>query len=701
MERHNIRAMHGREKGRFVSKSKYRWRQNVLASKKKAAPPAVSNVPDFEICGRRIVELKTLALNLWCIACDIPLSLRYVKSEQKFGLASVLDVKCVKCNKIYTIHTNKHLLNERLYHVNLKAATAMIDGGIGESQLNIILSALDIPSFSTATLKRNERIVGPAIESVARNSCREAIKVEKSLTVAASITPEAELSNNPEQSNDEENSITMAEVNQEESVKIVVSYDAGWQKRGTGRAYNSLSGQGSLIGHRSKLILGYAVRCKACAFCTRGHSRDDHDCRKNYEGSAKSMEPDMAVELIVHNQHLKDENVCVNVLIGDDDSSTIAAVRRESTTRIDKWSDLNHASKAMINALYGLKLPTKIIEYFSRCFTCAIKKNEGNPEAVKDALKNVVSHAFGSHERCGEWCRYSSMGEKYQHKGLPHGKPLSDPQLKSALTSVFTRFANNSDKLAPCGSSQGNESFNSTVASKAPKSKYYGASESLNFRVAASVCQKNIGVTYIEQIYKELNLSPSTVKFRESKENVRKRKIENLRTVEAKRRRLFHKKNRSSKMASVQRREGITYETDSGLNSVSGFIDESPYQADTSDHQDAKIVIFDLETTGLSKSSEICQIAAVHEKETFNAYIVPAGGMSSRAAEVTGLQIHGGEMFLNDQQVDTTPPQMAFKNFIAYLRSIGNSIILTAHNGFRILGQRNVLYRTLLKSKCV
>ncbi|XP_071637403.1 maternal protein exuperantia-like [Temnothorax longispinosus] len=136
-------------------------------------------------------------------------------------------------------------------------------------------------------------------------------------------------------------------------------------------------------------------------------------------------------------------------------------------------------------------------------------------------------------------------------------------------------------------------------------------------------------------------------------------------------------------MASVQRREVIMYDADSGLNSVSGFIDESPYQADTSDHQGARIVIFDLETTGLSKSAEICQIAAVHEKEIFNVYIVPAGGMSSRAAEVTGLQVHGGEMFLNDQQVDTTPPQMAFKNFIAYLRSIGNSIILTAHNGFR------------------
>lgn len=134
--------------------------------------------------------------------------------------------------------------------------------------------------------------------------------------------------------------------------------------------------------------------------------------------------------------------------------------------------------------------------------------------------------------------------------------------------------------------------------------------------------------------------------------------------------------------------------------------------ADISDHQDARIVIFDLETTGLSKSAEICQvrhyyrnnyeekclwlrfsyhfqIAAVHEDKIFNAYIVPTGAMSSRAAIVTGLQVHGGEMFLNDQQVDTTPPQTAFKNFIAYLRSIGNSIILAAHNGFRWIAENS------------
>ena len=107
------------------------------------------------------------------------------------------------------------------------------------------------------------------------------------------------------------------------------------------------------------------------------------------------MEPDMAVETVVNNKLLRDDNVRVSVLIGDDDSSTIAAVRREFTSKIEKWSDLNHTTKALNNALYGLHLPVKIIGYLSCCFSYALKQNQGDPIEVASAIKNVVSHVYG------------------------------------------------------------------------------------------------------------------------------------------------------------------------------------------------------------------------------------------------------------------------------------------------------------------
>lgn len=61
----------------------------------------------------------------------------------------------------------------------------MIDGGLGETETNGLLAALGLPTVSDKTLKKYERIVGPAIEKIAKNSCLEAIRVEKALTLDA------------------------------------------------------------------------------------------------------------------------------------------------------------------------------------------------------------------------------------------------------------------------------------------------------------------------------------------------------------------------------------------------------------------------------------------------------------------------------------------------------------------------------------
>ncbi|KAK7867363.1 hypothetical protein R5R35_008908 [Gryllus longicercus] len=66
----------------------------------------------------------------------------------------------------------------------------------------------------------------------------------------------------------------------------------------------------------------------------------------------------------------------------------------------------------------------------------------------------------------------------------------------------------NVEKLSPYGSSQRNESSNAVVASKAPKSRNYGTTESYDFR--AAIGQKNIGTSCISSVYKQLHLSPAS-----------------------------------------------------------------------------------------------------------------------------------------------------------------------------------------------
>ena len=75
-------------------------------------------------------------------------------------------------------------------------------------------------------------------------------------------------------------------------------YDMGWQKRGAGRAYDSKSGVGTLIGNRTGKICAFGVRSKDCRMCSyhmsKGDAPPEHDCSENWNGSSKAMEPDVA-----------------------------------------------------------------------------------------------------------------------------------------------------------------------------------------------------------------------------------------------------------------------------------------------------------------------------------------------------------------------------------------------------------------------
>ena len=66
------------------------------------------------------------------------------------------------------------------------------------------------------------------------------------------------------------------------------------------------------------------------------------------------------------------------------------------------------------------------------------------------------------------------------------------------------------NKLVHCANSQRNESLNSTIGSKNPKTRFYGGSESNDFRVACGVAQTNIGYDYIGKTLHVLNIEPGS-----------------------------------------------------------------------------------------------------------------------------------------------------------------------------------------------
>jgi len=59
-------------------------------------------------------------------------------------------------------------------------------------------------------------------------------------------------------------------------VGLTCSLDGGWQKRSSGRTYNSNSGHNLLVDCRTKLILDCVVYSKICSLCRRRSKKDDH-----------------------------------------------------------------------------------------------------------------------------------------------------------------------------------------------------------------------------------------------------------------------------------------------------------------------------------------------------------------------------------------------------------------------------------------
>ena len=116
-------------------------------------------------------------------------------------------------------------------------------------------------------------------------------------------------------------------------VTLTVAYDMVWQKRSSGRIYDSSSRNEFIIGGRSKGIIGMVLYSKACPKCDaaekRGEEAEEHECPKNFEGSSKSMEASAILKMV--EDAFYNRFFIIDIILSNDDS-TIQAV-------------LNHTSK--------------------------------------------------------------------------------------------------------------------------------------------------------------------------------------------------------------------------------------------------------------------------------------------------------------------------------------------------------------------
>ena len=138
------------------------------------------------------------------------------------------------------------------------------------------------------------------------------------------------------------------------------------------------------------------------------------------------MEANVAVQLF---GDAVEGGVRYSTYVGDDDSTPENWLQSLVAYDIEKWSDINHASRTLGSRLYAVKSKVKglspaVIGYMQRCFTYCIRQNKGKESSLLEGLKSIVPHAFGEHTLCKEWCTYKQDPENYSHGDLPGGRDL-------------------------------------------------------------------------------------------------------------------------------------------------------------------------------------------------------------------------------------------------------------------------------------
>ncbi|CAG2233936.1 unnamed protein product [Mytilus edulis] len=468
----------------------------------------------------------------------------------------------------------------------------------------------------------------------------------------------------------------------------------GWQKRGSGRKYDSMSGVGVAIGNETGKVLEREIRSKNCRTCSywegKGTEAALHDCPRNWYGTSKGMEPDVGVSLI---KKLEEKKCTVSTLIMDDDATTMSKIRQNIDHDITKWSDIKHVQNSLGKKLYVL--PTSYrksirnddIAHLMKCFTYAVHSNKNNKQQMQNDLSAIVPHVFNEHDHCNvRWCRYLKNPENYTPT-----IQLSNLDLKSKLSKIFQDYIENIDKLVPCASTKENESFNNMLTAKAPKNKHYSASTSLEARVNCTVAQKNESFNYVSIVNVECGLSPGKVTENSSNQLIKKRKMHSsyCNSKEFKKKKLDKKRLARNENNVLEIREGDTYKTEIDMlcqNMQETDVISNPLIVEELTHvqniqPSIPCVYFDLETTSLSLNCDIVQISAINDMNEFDQYITPSSGISKYASEVTGLSMCNNILCYNGRKVNSCSPQQGLQNFIIWLQeTIPEKCILIGHN---------------------
>ena len=349
------------------------------------------------------------------------------------------------------------------HHINILAVLASHQVGIGYFHLTRFFAFLGINGLHQHAYRACEDILGKYLILSAEETMHEAREEEKKAVLEQ----------------DYKRHYTHSEWGF--LVLMIVAVDMGWNKRASGRLYDSPSGVTHMLGVIFQKILLSTVMVRICFVCDSlryataaveelvkktkhtfstcvimdceiceemkqkkekldemilNHST--HTCKRNCGDtdkgiSAKGMEPLGTCELVneAPKYGMKIHGICM-----DDDQSTRAQLRfddgPESTGRMTRelevtnfFADPSHRKKTYNNGLYKM-FSNPIAKRLGKYFSCWVSQMKKESKKEMHRLRKVpVLHAQGNHSLCCEtgndWClasRAKKEGKSYNKKPI-------------------------------------------------------------------------------------------------------------------------------------------------------------------------------------------------------------------------------------------------------------------------------------------
>ena len=201
----------------------------------------------------------------------------------------------------------------------------------------------------------------------------------------------------------------------------------GWQKRSTGKLYDSMSGHGFIFGCRTGNIIGFRVKSKACSTCSMANSLNvvpnEHDCQVNWDGASGAMEAGVALELCIDLHESSGFDIFIETVCSDDDSTMRAHLQHavndgklpDHIPTPKFLADPSHRVKVMSTPFFKMaqgetKDPMRCKKIdamrLKKYIGCWIYQNNNLPiDQFMEKVKAPVEHLFDCHKLCdAEWC---------------------------------------------------------------------------------------------------------------------------------------------------------------------------------------------------------------------------------------------------------------------------------------------------------